>query len=428
MVNEILAALVPAAFVSLVALAVVLTLRLPLRRLFGSAQAYAIWSLIPLSLAALLLPAHDLPHIVVLTAAGPAPLSALQTQIADMPQTDWRTAAVALWLAGVVLSACWFCLQHRRFMRSLGRLERRDGLHYAQSLDIGPAMVGILKPMIVVPRDFDQRYSEEERTLIAKHERAHIRRGDACANLVCALLQCLIWFNPIVHLAARRFRFDQELACDATVIKQHPAARRSYAEAMLKTQLAAFGSPIGCHWPSRHPLQERIVQLNANMPRAARRACGAILVGCITLAGTCGAWATQGKAVPGPRQGETYRLTLNIVNQFGTLGKEAETSIDAPSMEVKANKPVILLRAGETASIMQSEGDVRMGYDLVVTPVRENVVELSMAVSRNNEVLGKPHVLVHLDEPARISGKFGSNGDLDYSLDFTISKAVQSQK
>ena len=59
---------------------------------------------------------------------------------------------------------------------------------------------------------------------------------------------------------ARELRLDQELACDAQVVAAHPAARRSYAEAMLKTQLAGRPLPLGCYWPApaAHPLVERI--------------------------------------------------------------------------------------------------------------------------------------------------------------------------
>ncbi|MDZ4048456.1 MAG: TonB family protein, partial [Pseudoxanthomonas sp.] len=106
-------------------------------------------------------------------------------------------------------------------------------------------------------------------------------------------LSCLFWFNPLVHMAARRFRLDQELACDAAVLRRHPNQRRSYGEAMLKTQLAAISLPLGCHWPSRHPLKERISMLKQSAPGPARRrfGSGVIAAGLAVLA--LGAWAAQ---------------------------------------------------------------------------------------------------------------------------------------
>ena len=82
----------------------------------------------------------------------------------------------------------------------------------------------------------------------------------------------MFWFNPLVHLAAARFRFDQELACDAAVIARHPDSRRRYGAAMLKTQRAEFGLPMGCHWQSSHPLKERVAMLKQAPPSRPTRA------------------------------------------------------------------------------------------------------------------------------------------------------------
>src|SRR3546814_10618324 len=73
-----------------------------------------------------------------------------------------------------------------------------------------------------------------------------------------AALRCVYWFNPLLWIAADRFRRDQELACDATVVARHPHARRAYGEAMVKTQLSAMPAPLACHWFGGHPLKERI--------------------------------------------------------------------------------------------------------------------------------------------------------------------------
>jgi len=57
---------------------------------------------------------------------------------------------------------------------------------------VGPAVVGVLRPRIVTPSDFETRFSEDERALILAHERTHLRRGDHIANAVA----CTIPSNP----------------------------------------------------------------------------------------------------------------------------------------------------------------------------------------------------------------------------------------
>src|SRR5690606_7920983 len=163
-----------------------------------------------------------------------------------------------------------------------------------------PAVVGALRPRIVLPVDFEARFGREDATLVLAHERAHVARGDTRANLVAVAVRCLQWFNPLLHIAARSFRLDQELACDAAVVARHPHARRRYAGAMLNVQLAVPGLPVGCHWQSSQSLKERILMLKQTPPGPARRQAGLIAIG--LLLGTCSyaAWAVRPAAPPAP--------------------------------------------------------------------------------------------------------------------------------
>ena len=108
--------------------------------------------------------------------------------------------------------------------------------------------------------------------------------GDG-ARAWAALAQCLNWFNPLFHVARAALRVDQELACDARVMTRHGSAKRTYAEAMLKTQLAAQAVPLGCQWPpiGAQPLKERITMLARPRPTSFRIALGVALCSAVTL-------------------------------------------------------------------------------------------------------------------------------------------------
>lgn len=159
----------------------------------------------------------------------------------------------------------------------------------------GPAIVGFSQPRIVTPDDFSRRFSYAERKLILTHEQVHLDRNDARINALVALVRCLFWFNPLIHIGAKAMRIDQELSCDAEVIDRRPRVRRAYAETLLKTQLASRPLPVGCYWPaeSQHPLAERIDML-ARKPLSTRRrvAATAIALGLTAGAGVA-AWAAQ---------------------------------------------------------------------------------------------------------------------------------------
>lgn len=288
------------ALASTAAIALVLILRKPLRARFGARVAYAAWTLVPLSAAMALLPppTQPAPPLVVAVPAAQAPIQFAAIAQASVPAFDPLPWVAFAWLLGAIACAALFVRQQRRYIRSLGRLSPRgDDTHRAQTTTGCPALVGAWRPRIVLPADFERRYDTAERELILAHERTHRARGDAQANAFAAALRCLYWFNPFFNFAASRFRFDQELACDATVISRFPEARRPYADAMLKTQLADLGLPAGCHWQSGHPLKERIAMLKQPLPGRLRRRLGGAGVATIIAAASFAAWAVQ-PAVP----------------------------------------------------------------------------------------------------------------------------------
>jgi hypothetical protein len=199
------------------------------------------------------------------------------------PALDAPTMLAGLWIAGALAAMGWLTWRQVQFARAV-----RAGR-------AGPAVVGVLRPRIVTPRDFALRYTPREQQVVLAHERAHIARRDPAINAAVALARCANWFNPLVYLLAHYLRIDQELACDAQVVAAHPTARRSYAEAMLKTQLAARPLPLGCYWPapSSHPLAERIGLLTRAAPGRRARAAGAVVVSLLVLGAGWMAWTAR---------------------------------------------------------------------------------------------------------------------------------------
>ncbi|WP_449356515.1 M56 family metallopeptidase [Alishewanella longhuensis] len=63
---------------------------------------------------------------------------------------------------------------------------------------------------MLIPSDFKQRFTKQERHLILQHERAHLQAGDLHINLIALLFLALFWFSPLTWLAYRRFRADQD--------------------------------------------------------------------------------------------------------------------------------------------------------------------------------------------------------------------------
>ena len=146
-----------------------------------------------------------------------------------------------LWLAGRGGDARAAALppiarQRRGILAGAVQLATLDGIRIVRSEQVrGPLAFGILDRVIVVPLDFDQKFTDRQRCLALDHELAHHRCGDLVANLFAFVLLCLQWFNPLAWAAHAAFRFDQEAACDARVLdKAEPGERASYGAAIAK--------------------------------------------------------------------------------------------------------------------------------------------------------------------------------------------------
>lgn len=284
--------------ISCAAVLLVLLMRPLVRRLGGAGLVYASWLLVPLVLLASALPQ---PMEMTLPTAT-APVQWVITNAGKLPELPAERASLwaMLWLLGVLIAALTFGWQQFRFQQRLGRLHSLgDGVqHLASESFTGPLLIGLLRPKIVLPADFFRRYSALEQTLILAHEKVHLRRRDAAVNLLVTAFQTLFWFNPLLHFAAGRVRLDQELACDAAVLEQHPDSRSHYAGAILKASLIESSAPLACHWQSRHPLKERILELTRTPPERIRRFAARALLSALALGACYTAWAASESVAP----------------------------------------------------------------------------------------------------------------------------------
>ncbi len=317
---------------------VVLLVRTTLRKAFGASVAYLAWATVPLAAITPLMPhaaMQALPRAVVL----PVQAVNVALQTASHPYTESASIAVAIWGLGALCVFLAFFVQHRRFLASLGTMEMRHGVARPTSPNVsklGPLVFGLWRPVVVLPLDFRQRYTARERSLILAHERSHLLRRDPVANVICAALQCIFWFNPLTHFAAHTFRFDQELGCDDLVMRRYPGMRRTYADAILKTQIASRRTPLACQWQFNHPLKVRIMQLNNTNTNTARRLWGRSLTAATVAACTYGAWAAQ-SAVPetvvasAGSSGQIYEIAMSIQVEGQTMTPRVRTAAGVPA-------------------------------------------------------------------------------------------------
>lgn len=294
-------------------MALVLALREPVRRRFGPSVAYALW-LLPAARMVLpsftttverIVPAGprtDMPSLLPFSAGvGGGDASAIPTQL-----LSWPAVAIALWLGGAaIMLLCGLStyLAQRRAILADGVLLARIGsIRLVRSERVhGPLAFGLVDRVVIVPFDFDHRFSERERCLALDHELAHHRCGDLVANVIAFVLLCLQWFNPLAWAAHAAFRFDQEAACDARVLdKACVGDRCAYGEAIAKA--ASGRNVLFAGALDRPSTLSRRLTIMTRVTDTNRRKFGFLLVGACVLLGLplTASWAVNYVDVPSP--------------------------------------------------------------------------------------------------------------------------------
>ena len=81
-----------------------------------------------------------------------------------------------------------------------------------------PMMLGALKPVILLPIATINNLSTAQVEAILLHELAHISRHDYVLNLLQALAEAVLFFNPFVWLVSGSIRKEREHCCDDLVV------------------------------------------------------------------------------------------------------------------------------------------------------------------------------------------------------------------
>ncbi len=124
-------------------------------------------------------------------------------------------------------------LQTKTFAHNLAiKFQLKRPVHLALSKDVtSPFSCGILFPRIILPEHFTT-WSQSTLEDVLTHELAHIKRLDWPTMLLCYVVTCLYWVNPLCWLALRRVNDEAELSCDSAALA-HGRSANHYAESLV---------------------------------------------------------------------------------------------------------------------------------------------------------------------------------------------------
>lgn len=158
-------------------------------------------------------------------------------------RVNWTAWMIGIWSVGTVLGLLHMLAAYAalwRVRKNSAPVADHEGISIRESGEgMMPMTAGILKPAVFLPRDASD-WPEERRRAVLLHEIAHVRRGDAAAQVIARLALAVYWWNPLEWFAWREFIQERERAADDFVLASGVNAA-DYAAHLLEIARAITG-------------------------------------------------------------------------------------------------------------------------------------------------------------------------------------------
>ena len=285
----------------------VLMLRRPMYKIAGARWVYVLWFSLFVPLIFLVVPNAMLSSLMPLLMQDLSLPERVNSIVSFNSFNTFSSTLVVVWIGGVIITIGYTAQTNLRLalvvkakcrqltrpqLREVDSICRRAGvfptpeIRCSPDLD-GPALLGIVNPLLLLPLRFFGRFDRSEQALMIYHELVHFRRKDAWWNLLFYVLRCVFWFNPLIRMAERRFRFDQELSCDEFVMSDEPSTQRVlYAVAMLKIASTKCSSSLIGFRNNAPEILTRIKRLQQHRMSPVRSIFGPVVFALLLIAAT----------------------------------------------------------------------------------------------------------------------------------------------
>jgi beta-lactamase regulating signal transducer with metallopeptidase domain len=99
-----------------------------------------------------------------------------------------------------------------------------------------PAVMGVLKPLVLLPSSLVSGLSVGQLELILAHELAHIKRCDYLVNILQTLAETLLFYHPVVWWVSKTIRQEREHCCDNIALQLTGQSALEYADVLLRLE------------------------------------------------------------------------------------------------------------------------------------------------------------------------------------------------
>jgi beta-lactamase regulating signal transducer with metallopeptidase domain len=322
---------------------------------------------------------------------------------AATPAADRYAAAISVLLSAGLVLALLAVSRRLRMARREWPEARMQGVAVCVAPRVGPVVLGVVRPEIVVPGWLLARSADEQR-LVVTHEAEHVRARDP---LLLALGWCAVaalpW-NPALWFMLSRLRLAVELDCDARVLRRG-AQPDSYGSLLIDVAQRASElriSTLALAADTTH-LHQRILAMTPTVPRFACTRAG--LAAGFALAGLLAACQARIPAEPVPAVPEAVPASAATDSSATPAPAVAEPPRSAASKSTGVVVPAIApppARTPAASPVDSLRGPARLTAVVYIDGVRSSMAA-AKALDRERiesiEVLKGPYALQFYADP-----------------------------
>ena len=166
-----------------------------------------------------------------------------------MPQ--WFDIISKIWLAAIIIFAIYQIISFWRGAHSIqnyifDKVEDSDNnqVYYLIPDGIcGPCTIGFFRQKIVFPESFPMLHSEYD--MVYKHEHSHLKNHDNLVKVLCLLVLCLHWMNPVAYLLLFLYIDTAEIVSDSAAVEGClKECRKDYATLLVNEASTPDKNPV----------------------------------------------------------------------------------------------------------------------------------------------------------------------------------------
>jgi bla regulator protein blaR1 len=200
-----------------------------------------------------------------------------------------------------------------------------------------PMVIGILKPVILIPVSMLSGLTVRQLEAILLHELAHIRRYDPLVSFVQTTIETLFFYHPLVWWVSKQIRTEREYCCDDVVVNAQGEALL-YADALATLEALRLANARLVLAANGGNLLKRVKRLLLPRPtRTPLRLLILLLVISLTLA-ACTNWFNTSASLESAQSEESKNKESICLLTTVSVGKYEMPAFNTASFRVMSKK------------------------------------------------------------------------------------------